>query len=137
MPLPKMPLNTQLPSRQLISGTHINAFNDLFQSFQGGIVALAGGGRPNSPVLNAANVELATVATGADSVQLPPAIVGLTITVTNSGAASAQIFGNGSDTIQSGATTNAAGSVGVALAAASTAMFRCTKTGVWKRFLGA
>lgn len=133
MPLPKMPLNTQLPSRQLISGNHINAFNDLFQSFQGGIIALAGGARSAlTPVLNAAYCEIATVATGADSVILPIAVVGISIVVTNSGANSAQIFGNGSDTIQ-----GTAGATGVALAAGAVAMFKCTKAGVWKRFVSA
>jgi hypothetical protein len=131
MPLPLLPFRTRYTtSKQLISGGRINEYADMLTSFQGGIVALAGGGRTGSPTLNAAFVELATVATGADSVQLPVAKVGLAITITNSGANSAQIFANGTDTIN-----GTAGATGVALAAAATAEFICTKDGVWKRYV--
>src|SRR5438309_11087586 len=100
MALPKLPFCTLLPSRQLVSGSHINGFNDMFQSFQGSIVALAGGARSAlTPILNAAYCEVTTVATGADSVILPVSAVGYVITVTNSGANSLQIFANGSDVI--------------------------------------
>lgn len=132
MGLPTLPFGRYTDSRQLLPGSMPNRVHDLLTSFQGAITALAGGGRAGSPTLNAAFCELTVVATGNDSVQLPIAKVGLTIVVTNSGASSAQIFANGTDTIQ-----GTAGSVGVALAAAAVAMYRCTKDGVWKRFVSA
>lgn len=121
-----------LASRQLLPGDWANAHTDLLTSYQGNIIALAGGGRAGSPVINAAYNELVTVASANDSVQLPPAKVGLCITITNSGANSAQIFANGSDTIN-----GTAGNVGVALAAAATAEYVCTKDGIWKRYTSA
>lgn len=133
MGLPKLSLQRYTSSRQLVQGSDMNALNDLLASFLGGIVALAGGTRvAATPVLNAANCEITTCATAADSAVLPKAKVGLDITVTNSGAASAQIFADGTDTIQ-----GTAGSVGVALAPAATARYHCSKDGVWKRFVSA
>lgn len=130
MGLPNLPFNRLIPSRQLISGNHINFITDLLTSFEGSMVALSGGALSAlTPVLNAAFCELTTVAIAADSVVLPKSQIGLIITVTNSGVASAQIFANGTDTIN-----GTAGNVGVALAAAATAQFVCTKLGVWKRF---
>lgn len=136
-----LPFQIFTASKQLISGNHENNVSNLLTSYQGSpgtpVTALAGGGRPGSPVLNGAFVHLTTVATIADSVQLPIAKVGLRVMVTNDGAASAQIFGNGTDTV-----AGAAGSVGVALAAGATALFVCSKDagsgqGVWNRFVSA
>lgn len=133
MGLPILPWTPYTSSRQLISGNRINHISDLLTSFQGSITALAGGTRTaNTPVLNAAFNEVTVCATDNDSVVLPVAKVGLRVEVTNSGAASLQIFGNGTDTINA-----TAGSVGVALAAAAAALFICTKNGVWKRFVSA
>lgn len=133
MGLPILPWTPYTSSRQLVSGNRINHISDLLTSFLGSITALAGGTlTANTPVLNAAFCEIAVCATGADSVVLPPAKVGLNITVTNSGAASAQVFANGTDVINA-----TAGATGVALAAGATAMYQCTKLGVWKRFLSA
>lgn len=130
--LPNLPFARLITSRQLVSGEHINKITDLLTSFEGSIVALAGGGLSAlTPILNAAYCELGTVATAADSVVLPKSQIGLIITVTNSGVASAQIFANGTDTIN-----GTAGNVGVALAAGAVASYECTKLGVWKRFVG-
>lgn len=133
MALPNLPFSTLIPSRQLISGAHINGTNNLLTSFQGGIVALAGGALSAlTPILNAAFNEIGTVANANDSVVLPIAKVGLRVEVTNSGGASAQIFANGTDTIN-----GTAGATGVALANTATALYICTKNGVWKRFVSA
>lgn len=133
MGLPNLPFARYLPSRQLIAGDHINKISDLTTSFEGSITALAGGALSAlTPILNAAFCELTTVASVADSVVLPKSQVGLIITVTNSGSNAAQVFANGTDTIN-----GTAGNVGVALAAAATARYVCTKLGVWKRFVSA
>lgn len=135
MPLPNLPFARFTSSRQLIPGSRENDIADLFTSFQGAITALAGGARSAlTPVLNATFCEITTVVTGADSVVLPIAKVGLNITVTNSGANSAQVFANGTDVMFPG---NVAGSVGLALAAAATADYVCTKAGRWTRYTSA
>lgn len=134
MALPTLPFKLRLTSsRQLIPGFLINALVDMLTSFQGTITALAGGGFSSAtPVLNAAFNEITVVATGGDSVALPSAQVGLAITVTNSGANSANIFPQPLDII------NAQGAgASIALAAAATADFVCTKAGVWKRYTSA
>jgi len=115
MALPRLPFGLQIPSRQLISGQHINNVNNLLTSF-GQRVALAGGGLTGlTPIIDDAFTEITVVASANDSVQLPAAKTGLRCMVTNSGANSAQIFGRlgTTDTIQ-----GTAGNVGVALAAA-------------------
>lgn len=139
MPLPSLPFGNLIASRQLVSGNTINRIHDLLTSFLGGpsagITALAGGARSVlTPVLNAAFCEITVAATAADSVQLPVAKVGLSVTVTNNGASSAQVFAyyTTTDTIQ-----GTAGATGVALAAGATARYQCTKDGVWKRFVSA
>lgn len=134
MALPVLPFKLRLTSsRQLIPGFLINALVDMLTSFQGTITALAGGGFSSAtPVLNAAFNEITVVVTANDSVALPSAQVGLAITVTNSAANSANVFPQPLDIINAGAAGAA-----VALAAAATADFVCTKTGVWKRYTSA
>lgn len=129
--LPSLPFGILIPSRQLLSGNRANGTAGLLTSFSS-VVAKAGGGLAGSPILNSAFVELTAVATAADSVQLPKALTGLRVCITNSGVASAQIFANGTDTIQ-----GTAGNVGVALGNGTTALYVCTKNGVWKRFISA
>lgn len=129
--LPKLPFNILITSRQLISGLHINNLGGLLTSFIGSITATPNGTAANSLILDAAFIEITAVTTGNDSVTLPPAKVGLRVCITNSdGANTATIFANGTDTIN-------AASASVTLAAAATAMFVCTKNGIWKRFISA
>ena len=131
--LPKLPFDILITSRQLVSGQHINYIGGLLTSFVGALTARAGGAQAGSPILDAAFNEITTVTSANDSVQLPIARVGLRVCVTNSGAGnSLQIFANqaGTDTIN-----GTAGATGVALAQNATALFICTKTGVWRRFV--
>lgn len=126
--LPNLPFGRLISSRQLISGDHINHIGDLLTSFAGSLVALAGGGLSAlTPVFNAAFNEVTTVATINDSYALPIAKVGLIITVTNSGAATMNIFANSAlpDTISGAASETQATGVCVE--------YICTKTGIWKR----
>lgn len=131
MGLPNLPFARYLPSKQLINGADFNGLNDQLNTFQGTITATPAGTAVTSFKLNAAFNEVTVVATANDGVVLPPAKVGLRVCVTNSDAAdSLRIFGNGTDTIN-------AGSANVDLAAAGTALFVCTKNGIWKRFVSA
>lgn len=89
---------------------------------QDGITAHAGGTKAAAYQLTAAINRISTCATNGDSVLLPAvsvADVGLQVEVYNDGAADAQVFGNGSDTIDAVATAT-----GVVLTAAK----RCVYT---------
>ena len=135
MALPKLPLDVFSASRQLLSGNWANAISNLLTTTTGStpITALAGGGlSAATPVLNNAFNELGVVANANDSVVLPLAKAGLKIGVINSGNQSAQIFANGTDTIN-----GTAGNVGVALASGATAIYVCFRDGIWKRFVSA
>ena len=93
-----------------------------------GITAFAGGGQASATLLTAQFNKVATVATIADSVKLPPitpvpfslaSIAPSThVIVRNAGANSVQVFGSGTDTINDVATAT-----GVAVAAGKTAIF--------------
>jgi len=133
MALPALPFKLRFTSsRQLLPGSLANNIMDMLTSFQGTITALAGGGFAGAPTLNAAFNEITVAATGGDSVALPLAQVGLAITITNSGASSVNVFPQPTDVINAGAA-----GASIALAAAATADYVCTKTGVWKRYASA
>jgi|SRR5882757_3069229 len=139
MALPNLPFPTLITSKQLISGDLVNGLVALLTGTKTGIIALAGGvwSASNAQFSSAFN-ELTTVASPADSYNLPPAKSGLMICITNSGANAAQIFGAlSTDTIQNGAATTVAGNVGVSIAVNNTVQFISTKDGVWKRFIAA
>lgn len=99
------------------------------------ITAKAGGGKANATPVTSCNQRVSVVATAADSVLLPAGYPGLVITLYNSGVASMQVFGSGSDTINAAAT-----GVGVAHANGKTATYRCLEVnagvGLWSQQLG-
>lgn len=97
-----------------------------------GITALAGGGRPNAPILNLGSNEIVTVASGADSVVLPKAVPGSVIFVANAGANAMQVFANGSDTIN-----GTAGATGISVANAKRILFVAADLGQWYSILTA
>lgn len=70
------------------------------------VTAFATGGQTNATALreDVSFHEVTTCATAADSVRLPPAVVGAYHFVKNSGAAALQVYGAGTDTIDSVAT---------------------------------
>lgn len=98
----------------------------------GAYTAYATGGKANATPITTTNVRITVCATAADSVLLPAATVGKTIYIQNNGVASAQVFGAGTDTINSVAT-----GTGVAHANAKFAMYRCMVAGAWERILSA
>lgn len=124
---------TWFPTRgfSLINGNTLNSWFQIPKvSVENGIVAKAGGGKATATQLTAAMNRIATCATNADSVKLPPAVasmIGATIVVINDGAANAQVFGFGTDTIDAVATAT-----GVVLSAAKRAVFYCPATGIWQ-----
>ena len=99
------------------------------------VTAAAGGTKAAALALTAGNVNISVCATAADSVLLPLAQAGLVMNISNSGAASAQVFGAGTDTINDVAT-----GTGVAQANGKSAVYFCTASapaGKWYRVLSA
>jgi hypothetical protein len=99
---------------------------------QYGITAHAGGGQAQATQLNGWLNTITTVATAADSVQLPPGYAGMEVTVINHGANSCQVFGFQSTVLGDVVTDTIApvgsavqGTVGVALAALAVGLFYC------------
>lgn len=102
-------------------------------SSQDGIVAHAGGGQALGTPLSAAINRVVTVATAADSVQLPPSAPGMQIIVANGAAAnSMNVFPATGDAINALA-ANAA----FACAAGKTVEFYCAASGFWHGVLSA
>lgn len=103
------------------------------KSVTDGITAFAGGGQTSATALTSALNRISVCATNADSVKLPvvsDADIGIEVDVINDGAANAQVFGAGTDTIDGVATAT-----GVALAAAARCKYqlisRTAGVGAW------
>lgn len=100
----------------------------------GGAASATPIGTPNAQGIEAQLIEIRTVATADDSVQLPQAIAGKVLDVFNSSAASANTFANpnankatgGTDTINGSTTATA-----YAIAAGVSVRFFCPRDGVW------
>jgi hypothetical protein len=103
------------------------------RQYQSGLVALAGGGQTGATLLNKPINIVATVATTADSCQLPVAYGGQVVYVANTGANSMTVYGNSAatDTIN-----GTAGATGVALAATKNAVY-FSIPGAWRMVLTA
>lgn len=112
---------------RLIDGQELNTkFANPVRGSEDSITAYAGGGKTNAYQLTTPLNRITTVGTAADSVKLPTAAPGTTITIVNAGANAAQIFGSGSDTINGVATDT-----GVSQAAGSTLNYQCYTLGAW------
>lgn len=126
--------STFLAGRHLLDGASVNktiAEPPLSQAT--GFTALAAGGQTGATQLYGTLARVDTVASGNDSVMLPPSGTGKPIIVTNNAASnSMQVFGQGSDTIN-----GVASGTGVAQAAGKTALYVSPAIGVWFRLLGA
>ena len=116
---------------RLIDGDALNsAFATPSVSFQGPLTALAGGGRTGAPTLTNTLTEFDTVATNADSCQLPSAQPGQIKFIGNAGAHTLQVFANGSDTIN-----GVAGATGVAMTTTQNAVAFCAEKGKWRMII--
>jgi hypothetical protein len=90
------------------------------------LTAHAGGGQAAAtPLANAVNL-IAVCATAGDSVILPPAMGGQTMWLANGGAAAAQVFGTGTDTIN-----GVAASTGISVAAGKSTVLMSAILGSW------
>ena len=96
-----------------------------------GITAHSGGGQASATPLPAVINRVTTVAAAGDSVLLPAAAPGLSITVANATTTNAMsVYPSGSDVINAAATS-------FSVAAAKTATFYCTNAGQWHTILSA
>ena len=112
-----------------------------------GITALAGGGATGAiPQLQMGPSMISTVASGSDSVMLPPAIPGGICIIYNGGAQNMQVFGQqanqgglaaGDQVCANNTVTPAAVATGVAQNTAVMAIYYCFVVGVWKQMLSA
>lgn len=93
----------------------------LLGSVESGITATAGGNQATARQLANRINRLSVVATNADSVKLPLGDIGMEVLIINDGAANAQVFGSGTDTIDGIATAT-----GVALTTATRCWYYCT-----------
>lgn len=97
------------------------------------VTAHAGGTQTPATPIRTAITLIAVCATAGDSVQLPPAVGGQLLWITNAGAASSQIFANpGSDTIN-----GVANATGIALAAGKSITLVSPILGAWFGVLSA
>lgn len=97
-----------------------------YEYAQDGITAFAGGGKTNATQLKGQTCRVTTVATSGDSVLLPAAIQGLELVLVNTGANPMQVFGQGTDTINSVAT-----GTGVTQMQNSIVIYTAPANGVW------
>lgn len=105
-----------------------NAANNQFvQSVKDSLTAAAGGGQANALLLTAAFNRVTTVASSADSVKLPPSVVGLDMVVINAASANAMNVYPATGEIINALSANAAFSV----AANKVCTFYCCTAGQW------
>jgi len=91
-------------SRQLVNGADMNNIIQQLNSAKTGIVAGATQTQAGATQLDSAVNTVATVTTAGDGVRLPKGFVGLEVWIINADADSLQVYGFGTDTINSVAT---------------------------------
>lgn len=133
--IPSGPVPSFTPGKALQDGAALQKLAGLIGS-AGNVTAHSGGGKANAtPIVNV-KTQIKTCAADNDSVLLPPGYPGLEVTLFNSTAHSAQVFGAGLDTINSVVT-----GTGVAQAAGVSAIYTCYEVvagvGIWGRVLSA
>jgi hypothetical protein len=119
-----------ISSRQMLPGDWANGISDALFSAQS-IVAVGAATQAAATQLNAAAVEL--LAGAAAAVKLPQSYPGAEVTILNNSGNAQQVFGTGTDVVQTTGTTYAAAATGVVLASLACSVYRCVKTGFWQR----
>ncbi len=90
------------------------------------VTAFATGGQTNATQLTTGFNRIGTCATAGDSVKLPTSVAGRHVVIFNAGAASAQVFGASTDTINGVATAT-----GVPQSINTLVVYYCTAAGNW------
>jgi len=102
-------------------------YTELYNSIGIGLTAHAGGGQTSALALTGRYNDVTTVATQGDSVALPASAVGAQVTIANHGANAMQVFGAGTDTINSIATAT-----GLSHGVNQIATYTCSVVGNWE-----
>lgn len=150
------PARSFLPGFRLLNGSDVNSqlvdkVNEIITEIESdpsgivassvtfavdaGVTAAAGGGQSKATALEGGVGTITTCATDADSVKLPLGVEGITYALWNNTAKAAQVFGDGTDTINGVATAT-----GVSQAAGTKALYFCTSdepAASWFRILSA
>lgn len=116
---------TLRPKQYVDESDITSTFKDMTSALSG-IVAFPTGGQVGATLLAHSINRVTTVATLGDSVRLPAALPGMSLVVTNRGAASMNVFPATGDTINALA-ANAA----LAVAVGTTVNFTCAQAGAW------
>lgn len=115
------------PDDVQIKAVYLKNASDAVVTVDAAVTAHAGGGQGSATAITKDYTNISTCATAGDSVKLPTAAVGKTYTITNRGAASADVFPYTGDTINGGS-ANAA----IALPVGATIQFVAINTTDWK-----
>jgi hypothetical protein len=113
-------------------GQHAVLSGYLELSYANGVTAFAGGGQASATQLAKSINVVSTVATAADSVKLPDAVVGRVVIVKNTSANSLNVFPKTGEAINA-----LAADAAYALATVKAALFFCTVAGTWHTILTA
>lgn len=97
-----------------------------YVQYEGGVIAEADGTKANATPINYGMTSIDTVAGAADSILLPPAVPRGFCLIVNTTVTAAQLFGQGTDTINDVATAT-----GVVLAAGESCLLFCVEEGLW------
>lgn len=115
------------PDDVQIKAVYLKNASDAVVTVDAAVTAHAGGGQGSATAITKDYTNISTCATAGDSVKLPTAAVGLTHTITNRGAASADVFPYTGDTINGGS-ANAA----IKLPVGATYQFIAINSTDWK-----
>jgi hypothetical protein len=128
--------NTVVLSRVQPASSGVGVINNasavINDSTQAAITAHAGGGQANAVPITARYAEISVCATLHDSVILPKALPGMSVSIANAGAAGADVYPATGEKINNGA-ANAI----FALSNGKNAMFFCVAAGNWYAVLTA
>ena len=136
MTLPANAPPQYLPSKQLVAGSDINNIVQQLNSAKTGIVAGTTQTQAGATQLDSAVNTIATVTVAGDGVRLPKGFVGLEVWIVNSDADDVQVYGYGTDTINSVATATGVSQAG------TLAIYKCNSVSAagvanWVQFLSA
>jgi hypothetical protein len=124
-----------LPDKGAIDANFTTLVNGGGYSTLNGVTAHAGGGQTNGVLMSAAINRVTTVGSAGDSVILPSAVGGQSITVINGSGTSMNVFSNTAST--SDTINGTAGTTAYAIAGGKTAEFVSPASGVWHALLSA
>ena len=111
-----------------VANTPFGIGDFILESSQDNITATASGTQANAYQIVSQTARIATVATAADSVQLPPSAPGMELIIINHGANPMQVYGNA---IEAATIDDVATATGVSQMQNSAVLYFCATAGTW------